>query len=198
MHSSHSRSLGGSRRAGERGSLEHDLERLVRPPQHRDEPALERQRLGAAVQHRDRRQPALVDAAHQDRRHQRMQRLVELIDDHRRQIGRVGLEAHPAGERQQDLARVVLFAEEALIEPLPGALAIHERRHRGNDEDHVERRAARRDVGERSIALAARARTTSAIAGRKISTVSERLASAYCRLRRSTTRGPSTCATPTA
>ena len=43
-----------------------------------------------------------------------MERLVELIDDHRREVGRVGLEADPARERQQDLPRVVLLAEEAL------------------------------------------------------------------------------------
>ena len=105
------------------------------------------------MQHRDRRESALVDSAHEDRGHLRVQRLVQLIDDHRRQVGRVGLEAHPARQRQQDLPRVVLFAEEPLVEPLPRALAIHEGHGRGDDEERVERRAARRDLGQRAVAL---------------------------------------------
>ena len=38
--------------------VQEDLERLVRPPQHRHEAAVERQRLGAAVQDRHRRRAA--------------------------------------------------------------------------------------------------------------------------------------------
>ena len=123
-------SSGGRRRAGDRGSFRTISSGSSDQRSIDDQAAVERQRLGAAVQHGDRRQPALVDAAHQDRRHLRVQRLVDLVDDHRREIGRVGLEAHPAGERQQDLPRVVLLAEEPLVEPVPRALAVAERRRR--------------------------------------------------------------------
>ena len=128
VHSSHSCSSGGRRRAGDRGSFSTMSSGSSDQRSIDDQAAVERQRFGAAVQHRDRGQPPFVDAAHQDRRHQRVQRFVDLIDDHRREIRRVGLEAHPAGQRQQDLARVVLLAEEPLVEPLARALAVAEGR----------------------------------------------------------------------
>ncbi len=46
-----------------------------------------------------------------------MQRRVDLRHDHRDQVARIGFVRHAAGQRHQDLARVVLVAEEALIEP---------------------------------------------------------------------------------
>ena len=82
-----------------------------------------------------------------------MQGLVDLVDDHRREIGRVGFEAHSARERQQDLACVVLFAKETLVEPQACALTVHERHGRGDDEGGVECGAARRDLRQRRVAF---------------------------------------------
>ena len=109
------------------------------------------------------------------------------LDDQRRQIRRDrSRSARGSRERHQDLARVVLLAEEPLVEPLPRALAVTERRQRAGEEQQIDDRAAREDLLQRSAATArrrARRRQDGTI-------VSVRLASAYCRLRRSTIARP--------
>ena len=83
-------------------------------------------------------QPAVLDAAREHGGDFRVQRLIDLLDDQRREIARIGLEAHAAGQRHQDLPRVVLLAEEPLVEPLARAVAV------AHDSPGSRRRAAGR------------------------------------------------------
>src|SRR5205085_4346908 len=78
----------------------------------------------------------------------RMQRLVDLADDERGEIRRIGLEPHAAREGQQDLAGVVLLTEETLVEPAASRIPILEGRDGGGEEREVEPRAAGGDLGD--------------------------------------------------
>ena len=129
--------------------LHENLERFVRPAEHRRQSSVEGQRLGAAVEDDDRRQPFVLDAADQDGDHLRVQRFVDLVHDHVRQIGRIGLEPDPVRERQEDLLRVVFLAEEPEVQPVPRPLAVPARRDRGADEHRIQGRARRGEVADR-------------------------------------------------
>ena len=64
-----------------------------------------------------------------------MQRRIDLRHDHRDEVARIGFVGHAARQRDQNLARVVLGAEEALIEPALRRVAIleHQAEHRRAD-----------------------------------------------------------------
>ena len=82
------------------------------------------------MQHADRRQAAFLDPAHEDAEGFRVERLVELVDDRRREVGRIGFESNAAHQRKQDLAGVVFVAEKPFVEPLPRPFPVAERGNR--------------------------------------------------------------------
>ena len=144
--SSHAISAGGSRRAGDRGSSRKissgssDHRSIVTSPPSSASGST------AAVPARHRHEPAVLDPAGEHRGDFRVQGLVDLLDDQRREIRGIGLEAHAAGERHQDLPRVVLLAEEPLVEPLARAVAVAHDRQRRDEEQQVDDRSARDDL----------------------------------------------------
>ena len=130
-----------------------DLERLVRPSQHRDQAAVERQ-VGHRVSRRcDRGESAFLNAAGKDCDELRVERFVELTDHERRQIRGIGLETDAAGQRQEDLSGVVLLTEEPLIEPRPRAVTIAPRSDGNRDQDDEQARAAAGELDQLLIAM---------------------------------------------
>ena len=126
--------------------VQEDLQWIIRPAEHRHQAAVDRHRRDVAVARGDRDQPSLLDAGGQHRGDLGMERLVDLLDHHRREIAGVGLEADAAGQRHQDLPRVVFLAEEALVEPLARAHAVARHAERGDEEQEVDDRSAGDDL----------------------------------------------------
>ncbi len=129
--------------------MQQDVERCVGPSQHPAESAIERQRIRAAVKDRHRDEETVLEPAHQDRDHVRVQRFVDLAHHHCREIGRIGLEPDAARQRQQNFSRVVLLAEEAEVQPLTRALAVTEGCNGHDDQHDVQPGTAHEDVAER-------------------------------------------------
>ena len=77
-----------------------------------------------------------------------MERLLDLMDHQRGEIGGIRLEAHAAREREQDLARIVLLAKEALVEPLPRAIAIAQPRDARREQCEIDDGTARNDLAQ--------------------------------------------------
>ena len=82
-----------------------------------------------------------------------MQRTIDLRDDHGHQVARVGFVRHASGERHQNLARVVLGAEEALVKPALRVVAIAQADAEQHEADQIEQRPAAHDHRQRQVAL---------------------------------------------
>ena len=139
--------------------VQEHFERLVGPPQQRDHAAVGAR--GAASTRRPppaRRSAAGLRAvsANPTAKHGdafRMQRGIDLRHDHRDQVARIGFVWHASRERHQDLARVVLVAEEALIEPPLRRVAIPQGEAQHRQEEEIEQRPSSHDHRERLVAL---------------------------------------------
>ena len=82
-----------------------------------------------------------------------MERRIDLRDDHRQQLARVRLVRDAAGERDQDLARVVLGPEELPIEPALRGVAVFQDDAEHGQEEEIEQRPPADDHRERHVAL---------------------------------------------
>ena len=100
-----------------------------------------------------RRQASLFDTAHEDRRELRVQRFIDLGHDHRSQIPGIGFETDAIGERQQDLARVVLLTEETLVEPVPRTGPIRPDQQRTSQQRGVDRRRTLHGLRDRLVSI---------------------------------------------
>ena len=83
-----------------------------------------------------------------------MQGRVDMVDDQRHQLARIGLERHASGQRHQQLAGVVLRAEEPAVEPPLGALTVVAGDDQQRDTDGIEDWPSGDDFGERQVPLA--------------------------------------------
>ena len=132
--------------------VERHFERRVGPLQQLRQPA------GGAERRRRRTDGVdglvAVAAPGQHRRVLRVQRRLDVAEHQRHQRARIRFAGNAAGQRQQDLPRVVLAAEELLIEPARRGIAVAQAEPGQQERRQIEQRARFDDRGQRPIALA--------------------------------------------
>ncbi len=144
--------------------IQEHLQRLVRPAEQGDDAAVGTQGSSTDAERRNRLEHAAQLGAGRGvgrtrfgaREHRHafgMQRRVDLAHDHRQQVARVGLVRDAAGERHQDLARVVFGAEEVLVEPPLRGDAVAQAEAKQRQADQVEQRPPAHDHRQRHVAL---------------------------------------------